>query len=245
MLLPRMDGPHQLLYWRMYSIFSRGGHPWRCCGRTTRYQTHKQTGYYVVHYRHTQTPWWVRYWWAWDNYLHTPWFPRARAWEILWPAHLTPLGPPLSGGCGNAHGRSGVSDGAHRCSSDWVSLQHHNPSHPQLRNYEICNWWIWRRCPLNIWPHGHTWRWAWEGREIKWDSITCWWGCWGREFHRHHPFSAALRKEKVLVVKIVRLILFAAILSHCVISLPLTLFRLFTFTHHLSFALSKGTIWWT
>ena len=38
------------------------------------------------------------------------------------------------------------------------------------------------------------------------------------------------------------LILFASILSHRVTSLPLTLFWLFTFTHHLSFALNKGTI---
>ena len=41
------------------------------------------------------------------------------------------------------------------------------------------------------------------------------------------------------------LILFASILSHRVTSLPLTLFQMVNFTNHLSFALKKGTIWWT
>ena len=47
------------------------------------------------------------------------------------------------------------------------------------------------------------------------------------------PFYAAFCKEQVLVVTLVLIILFAAILSHCLMSVPMTLFRLFTFTHHL------------
>ena len=111
MLLPRMDGPHQLIYWRIHSIFSGGLHPWHCCGRTTKDRLHQQTGPYVDHWRYTQTPRWGRYWWSWETALYTPWFPRSqgsRAWALLWPAHIPPLGQLLLGGFGNAHGRSCV-----------------------------------------------------------------------------------------------------------------------------------------
>jgi len=48
--------------------------------------------------------------------------------------------------------------------------------------------------------------------------------------------------EKSLFYTITCLVLFIASLSHRVMSLPLTLFRLFTFTH-LSSSLKKGMIW--
>ena len=47
---------------------------------------------------------------------------------------------------------------------------------------------------------------------------------------------------KSLFYAITCLILFASSLSHRITSLPLTLFRLFTFSHHLYFALNNGTI---
>ena len=48
--------------------------------------------------------------------------------------------------------------------------------------------------------------------------------------------------EKLLFYAITRLIIFSDSLSHRFTSLPLTLFRLFTFIHHLYFALNNGII---
>ena len=80
-------------------------------GRTTRDWPHQQTGPYVDHFRHTQTPQWGRHWKDLENALHTPIFPHAqgyRAWALLWPPPLPPLVKPLLGSSGNSQGCSGV-----------------------------------------------------------------------------------------------------------------------------------------